>query len=108
MTQQIRLPYDVARCHGGDCKLKENCKRFLANADGLRVVVMMDLLCRLGIHRAAIVHHLNGETCYDCVRCGWKVKSKGYHETLNEAPEVGFPVQFAKQVAVLLKEGKCK
>lgn len=43
MTHTIRLPYDVARCHGGDCKLKENCKRFLANADGLRVVVMMDL-----------------------------------------------------------------
>ena len=39
----VHLPFDVARCPGGDCRLKENCKRFLANADGLRVVVMMDL-----------------------------------------------------------------
>ena len=27
------LPYDICRCHGIDCLIKDSCKRFLARHD---------------------------------------------------------------------------
>jgi hypothetical protein len=37
----VNLPYDIARCPGKDCPLKETCLRFLDKGEGAYHLVMM-------------------------------------------------------------------